>query len=219
MKSIASRQQRILPVLLVCLSLLPLRQAVAQEATSAVTMKMTEHLNDMVLQGVTTMNTMRRSVEPAPAATPATVTRLKMDKINSRYVEQQDQIVDRVYRLVWSRCSLGQRWDHDRCVGTVRQYTYDQALMRANEQWRLPTRAELATLIDRSRKNMPEALAIDSVAFPDMDLDKLMYWSSEEENNSFAWAVLFADTGVSGVLYRSHRYAVRLVRSMPAPSD
>jgi hypothetical protein len=56
-------------------------------------------------------------------------------------------------------------------------------------------------------------LAIDSVAFPGMDLDKLMYWSSDEENNSFAWAVLFIDGGVPGILYRSHRYAIRLVRT------
>jgi hypothetical protein len=130
-------------------------------------------------------------------------------------VEKQDEIFDKIYQLTWSRCSLGQRWDNNQqiCVGQVRQVSYDQALLRTNEQWRLPTREELATLIDRTRKTMPEALAIDSVAFPDMDPDKLYYWSSSEENNSFAWAVLFVDTGIPAILYRSHRLAVRLVRN------
>jgi hypothetical protein len=145
-----------------------------------------------------------------------------MDKINSRFVEKQDEIFDRIFHLTWARCSLGQHWVNNKgCVGKVRQYTFDQALdiinARAGEddnaQWRIPTRTELATLLDRTKRNQLEMLAIDSVAFPGMDLDKLMYWSSDEENNSFAWAVLFIDGGVPGILYRSHRYAIRLVRT------
>ena len=211
--------QRILSVLLIALSFLCALQTRAQEEQSGVAMKMTEHLNELLEQGAATMNAMRRTVDARPVATAATPalapTRLKMDKINSRYLEQQDEIIDRRYKLAWARCSLGQHWDHvnKRCAGTVRQYTYDQAVSRANERWRLPTAAELATLIDRTKKNSPEVLAVDSVAFPDMDMDKLIYWSSEEENNSFAWAVLFVDTGIPAILYRSHRYAVRLVRN------
>ena len=198
-----------------CLAMLFARLAGAQEAPSGVAMKMTEHLNQVIEQGVVTLNSLQQN-KPAPSAPAArpVVAKLKMDKINARFVEQQDEIVDRVFHLTWSRCSLGQHWvSAQGCVGKVRQYSYDQALSRSNEQWRLPTRAELATLIDRTKKNQPELLAIDSVAFPDMDRDKLLYWSSDEENNSFAWAVLFIDGGIPGILYRSHRYAVRLVKN------
>jgi len=205
---------------MLCLAFFYAPLASAQENNSGVAMKMTEHLNQLVEQGVNTMHQMLQKTNTTPPATPPDAsarpmpTKLKMDKINSRFVEKQDEIVDRITHLVWSRCSLGQLWDQNRgCVGKVRQYTYDQALSRGNQQWRLPTRAELATLIDRTKKNQPELLATDSVAFPDMERDKLLYWSSDEENNSFAWAVMFIDGGVPGILYRSHRYAVRLVRN------
>jgi len=175
-------------------------------------MKMAETLNSLIEQGTATLNSMRRTVYAEPAE--PTVVTLKMDKINSRFVAKEDQVYDRFTNLTWSRCSLGQRWVKSHgCVGTVRQVRFDQAQRFANEQWRLPTNAELATLIDRSKKHTPDVLAIDSVAFPDMDLRKLYYWTSTEEDNSFAWAVLFVDTGIPSILYRDHRYALRLVHS------
>jgi len=201
-------------------------QVTAQDSSSGVAMKMSEQLNQVIEQGVATMRQMQQKASATPAAaTPAVkpvVTKLKMDKINSRFVEKQDEIFDRIFHLTWSRCSLGQRWVSGKgCVGKVRQYTYDQAINiinarageEGNAQWRIPTRTELASLLDHTKRNQPEMLSIDSVAFPDMDRDKLMYWSSDEENNSFSWAILFIDGGVPGILYRSHRYAIRLVRS------
>ena len=195
-----------------CLLLSP--AAHAQSASPAIIMKMSDYMDSVVDQGIATLRALKNQSEtdPAPAAPP--VITMKLDKINSRFVEKQDQIIDRLHHLTWSRCSVGQRWVKEQgCVGTVRQFTYDQALLRANDVWRIPTANELATLIDRTKKNMPEALAIDSIAFPGMDLDRLYYWSSDEVDNSFAWAVLFVDTGVPSILYRSHRYALRLVRS------
>jgi len=199
-----------------CFTPLFILPAHAQSASSPIVLKMADYMDSVVDRGVETMNAFKArvstdAVAPAPAAT--TATPLKLDKINSRFIEKQDVIYDRVHHLTWSRCSQGQRWARDKgCVGTVRQYSFDQAQQLGNEQWRLPTTAELATLIDHTKKNMPQELAIDSVAFPDMDPDRLFYWSSDEENNSFAWAVLFIDSGMPGVLYRSHRYAVRLLR-------
>jgi len=178
---------------------------------SEVKMKMTENLNSTIQEGVNALKSMQRSPQVKPVST---VTKLKMDKMNSRYVEQGDQVYDKVSQLTWSRCSLGQHWVAGKgCIGTVRQISFDQAAKFSNEQWRIPTAAELAGLIDRSKKNMPDVLATDSLAFPDMDLDKLYYWSATEENNSFAWAVLFVDGGVPSILYRSHRYAVRFVHT------
>jgi hypothetical protein len=178
---------------------------------SGVSMKITEHVNQVVEQGVATMKNRQRRKK---GGTLPPVTQLKMDKMSSRYVENNDEIYDRITNLTWARCSFGQRWVKTQgCVGSVRQLSFDQAMKRAGGQWRLPTQTELVTLIDKTKKNMPLVLAINSVAFPDMDLDKLYYWSGTEENMSFAWAVLFVDGGVSSILYRNHRYAVRFVRS------
>ena len=180
-------------------------------------MKMTEDLHSTVQQGIATMNAMKRNANVGTAAAPApapVITKLKMDKMNSRYVEKEDEIYDRISNLTWSRCSLGQRWVNSKgCIGTVRQVSFDQAQKYTNDQWRLPTRIELTGLIDHTKTSMPTVLTIDSQAFPGMDLTKLYYWTDTEENNSFAWAVLFIDSGIPSILYRSHRYAVRLVHS------
>lgn len=206
-------------VLLVCLTIAFTSLAHADEPEqendsnfSLVKMKMEESLHNLIEQGAATFNRMKRGIVPEPV-TPTVVT-LKMDKINTRFVEKEDEVYDRVYNLTWSRCSLGQRWVKSKgCVGMVRQVSFDQAQRYINDQWRLPTKAELTTLANVTQKSMPAVLAIDSVAFPDMDLNKLYYWSGSEENNSFAWAVLFVDSGIPSILYRDHRYAVRLVRS------
>lgn len=219
--ALAGRSQKILKATGLCLLMSTASLVAAQDNSSGVAMKMTEHLNQVIEQGVATMRQAQQKASTTPSDSPAVkpvVAKLKMDKINSRFVEKHDEIVDRIFHLTWSRCSLGQHWVSSKgCVGTVRQYTYDQALTMFNgsgeAQWRIPTRTELATLLDRTKRNQPEMLATDSVAFPDMDPDKLMYWSSDEENNSFAWAVLFIDGGIPGILYRSHRYAIRLVRN------
>ena len=195
----------------------------AHAEPTGIALKMADYLDSMIQSGVETLDRLRHSTEsetasaavPVPVASPVTpsATHMKMDKINSRFVEKDNEIYDTKTKLTWSRCSEGQRWDKRKgCVGTVRQYGFDQAQKLVNETWRMPTRDELAGLSDRTKKAAPEDLAIDTVAFPDMDPNKLMYWSSEVEDNSFAWAVMFIDTGMPGVLYRSHRYAVRLVR-------
>jgi hypothetical protein len=181
---------------------------------SVVLMKMTENLNSLVEQGVATLHSLKRNFAPEPAPSTPAVAILKMDKMNSRYIEKEDEVFDRVNNLTWSRCSFGQRWVTSKgCIGAVRQITFDQATRFTSPQWRLPTRAELASLIDPTKKSIPAALTIDSVAFPDMDLNKLCYWTGTEENNSFAWAVLFVDGGIPSILYRSHRYAMRLVHT------
>jgi len=193
-----------------------LAQSHSTEA-SGVAMQMTKDLNSAVQQGIATMNSLKRNVDvnaAAPAVATPVITKLKMDKMNSRYVENDGEIYDRITNLTWSRCSLGQRWVNSKgCVGMVRQISFDQAQKYVNDQWRLPTRAELTGLIDHTKTSIPTVLTIDSQAFPDMDLTKLYYWTATEENTSFAWAVLFIDSGIPSILYRSHRYAVRLVHS------
>lgn len=200
------------------------------DGMAGIRMKMTEYLNSSIEQGIATVNKMKRLVSADSAADSAAVTasavlpvtplvtapatKLKLDNINSRYVAKQDEVYDRAHNLSWSRCSLGQHWINSKgCAGTVRQVKFDQAAQFANGKWRLPSQAELATLIDPTKKNMLSALSIDTVAFPDMDETKLYYWTSTEHDNSFAWAVLFVDSGIRSILYREHRYAVRMVRT------
>ena len=199
-----------------------------QAEPTGIALKMADYLDSMIQSGVDTLDRLRRTndaesgkdavpvaspvASSVPPITPA-ATHMKLDKVNSRFVEKNSEIYDARTKLTWSRCSEGQRWDKLKgCIGIVRQYTFDQAQKLANETWRLPTKSELVSLIDRTKKSTPEDFAIDTIAFPGMDPNRLMYWSSEDEDNSFAWAVMFIDTGVPAILYRSHKYAIRLVR-------
>lgn len=210
---------RALTALLALLFFMP---AGARAAPSGISLKMADYLDSLIDAGTATLARLRDNAQagsaaatPAPQPAPAMPAgRMKLDKINARFVERDNEIFDRQTRLIWARCSAGQRWNAEQgCVGKVKVYTFDQASQLGDGTWRVPTTKELSTLIDRSRQSSPDQLSIDTVAFPDMARERLFYWSSDEEDNSFAWAVLFIDTGIPGILYRSHRYAVRLVKS------
>ena len=84
--------------------------------------------------------------------------------------------------------------------------------LAGHADWRLPTRAELLTLVDRSRYNP----AIDTTFFPDTHND--WYWTSTAcaWSSSLAWCVDFSD-GQCGGGSRGNGYSlVRAVRSLPA---
>lgn len=136
-------------------------------------------------------------------------------KANPRYAIQGDTIYDKKTDLTWMRCSVGQKWvEGNGCVGVVKTYTFDAALRFQNGSWRVPTKEELATLIDRTRKAQQQKPAIDEGAFPDMDLEQLWYWTRTFTDDSGVWGVHFCDGSFIDNFYydRSRTSAVRLVR-------
>lgn len=138
--------------------------------------------------------------------------------------------------LMWMRCSVGQEWTGERCAGEVARLSWNQALTRADEMvfagrddWRLPTREELYTLVycSSGRRFALDAEGgagacdgdfkkpvILGAVFPDTPLAN--YWSSTP-NEMFsykAWGVAFV-SGLIGAGSRTEYVAVRLVRSAP----
>lgn len=117
-------------------------------------------------------------------------------------------------KLMWMRCSLGQRWQDGRCLGRADNLTWPDALSAAEQvrfadyaDWRLPTLRELSSIIDQSCRSP----AINLQAFPDTPTS--WYWSSTRYayQNNLSWGVYF-DMGYqdySGRYLPSH---VRLVR-------
>ncbi len=133
--------------------------------------------------------------------------------INPRYVIQGDTVYDQKADLTWQRCSVGQHWKEGMgCVGVVETFTFDQAQQQAGGGWRVPSKGELRSLIDRKRAANHQSPTIDVVAFPDMVEHTLWYWTSTPNGDSLGWNVIF-DAGHVSNHYRSNRYAVRLVRS------
>ncbi len=127
---------------------------------------------------------------------------------DARYQAKGDVIYDTKTDLTWQRCSVGQHWKEGAgCVGVIKQMSWDEAKAQAQNGWRLPSKDELTTLL-APNCNKP---SINEKAFPDMELDKLWYWTSSENGAFLAWLVNFAD-GNSNSYDRTDTGSVRLVR-------
>ena len=122
---------------------------------------------------------------------------------------------DVLKKIEWMRCSLGQVWEENTCVGSAKLLTHDQldeALSlinaRAGNNWRLPTRDELESLV--IEKDLPPT--IDAETFPETDARG--YWTSEANFLSprFFWSVNFLTGHTYGRTSPSVPNAVRLVR-------
>ena len=104
-------------------------------------------------------------------------------------------------------CSVGQRWEGDKCTGAVEGLTWEQARKAAHDTWRLPTREELLTLIEQPCGLPASAKAV----FPAFDPYHPSYWSSSAPDPDLAFEVGF-DNGAIFDGYRTAPNAVRLVR-------
>ena len=125
----------------------------------------------------------------------------------SRYQAQGSEVLDTTTHLVWRRCSVGQRWtDANGCVGVIQQLTWEDARKQATQGWRLPSKVELASLVEPACGSP----AIDERAFPDVELTKLWYWSSTREG-ALVWYVAFGGGSLQQASATSWN-AVRLVR-------
>ena len=128
----------------------------------------------------------------------------------SRYEINNGEVYDKDKNLTWQRCSLGQNWKEGKgCEGTINTYTFQEALQQAGTKWRLPTKDELSSLVDKSRPDFP---AIDSETFPGMNENVTGYWSNTPYNTERSWNVRFT-SGIAADDINVRRFGVRLVRS------
>jgi len=134
--------------------------------------------------------------------------------INERYCDLGDgTVLDTQTNLQWMRCALGQTWDGENCVGKAIRFNWDEAntAVKDHQQvndndWRLPSLEELATLIVEGEKP-----TIDSKVFPNT---LAWFWSSslDADNSSYVWGVNFHNGDINNN-YRSGNSYVRLVRN------
>lgn len=134
----------------------------------------------------------------------------------------QPTVTHLVTGLVWARCSLGQSWNaaENTCGadGSATRFTWDAALAAAEqadyagtEDWRLPNKKELASLIEFGCF----APAVNSSVFPATFTDSA-YWTSTPLPPGFspaaAWMVDFAQGSFTSSA-RTAELHVRLVRA------
>lgn len=119
--------------------------------------------------------------------------------------------------LVWKRCGEGQTWDGTTCAGEASAHTWQQALRLAKKasfagksSWRLPTREELSSILERACHSP----AIDLQVFP--ATPSAWFWSASQVTSCTggAWAVGF-DYGDGSSDDESSLNRVRLVRDGP----
>jgi len=138
---------------------------------------------------------------------------------DSHYTDNGDgTVTDSQTGLMWRQCSEGQGTVLTECdTGSAATYTWQGALQRAqtvngvgfggHNDWRLPNRNELVSLIE-SRCISP---AINETVFPNTGV--LGYWSASPNASSSdgAWNVVFYSGRVSS-LDKNNALYVRLVR-------
>lgn len=141
----------------------------------------------------------------------------------SRFQDNGDgTVTDVESKLMWMRCSSGQRWLGNRCVGTAATYGWADARRQAEQvnrdgaafynDWRLPSLRELATITDRRCRNPRTHAAI----FP--ETPSAAFWSATPRPGDTAGErALALSFGAEGVLLarKDERLHLRLVRTGP----
>ena len=116
-------------------------------------------------------------------------------------------VTDTTTGLMWTRENVGNgEMKHDDAAQACKD-----CHLGGYADWRLPTRAELLTLVDDTRYEP----AIDVSAFPNCKSG--WYWTSTVAawNSACAWIVNFSN-GYANYNYRNNKAFVRAVRAAPA---
>lgn len=127
-------------------------------------------------------------------------------------------VTDGATGLIWDQCPWGQS-GATCATGSASPHTWAEALAvavtanaanyKGHDDWRLPNRTELESLVDIEAASNP---TIDTTAFPNTPPSQ-WYWSSttNADDPAFAWYVAF-DGGGAGYYGKNTAGRVRLVR-------
>ena len=128
---------------------------------------------------------------------------------------------DYINKLEWMRCSVGQHWENDTCVGEVLMLSVAEAqeiIERVDNLdgggWRLPTVKELQTIVSKV-ETRPDDIEpnIDQKTFPNTFAGP--YWSVEQSfySKRYQWSVNFFNGQRYNRFFPTQKIAVRLVRN------
>lgn len=126
------------------------------------------------------------------------------------------EVTDSTTKLAWRRCAQGLRWDGKACSGKLMTFKYSQAKDAAadaakadSKPWRIPTKDELVTLVDKTAKKKPR---IDVTVFPQTPAQPFWAMRPGSDDDLNAWLVNFANGKVHGNAGQ-RKFPLRLVRA------
>lgn len=134
-----------------------------------------------------------------------------------RYVllYEGEEVLDRESHLIWKRCANGTKYTQHRCVGEPDGNCASVGALPSlarDTPWRLPTQAELHSLVLRQNPYGDRSKSVvDEAAFPDTPKDKFVATGERKAVISY---VDFS-SGQSGVSRPLCNYLVRYVRDAP----
>lgn len=130
---------------------------------------------------------------------------------------------DKITRLTWMRCALGQQWDGKTCAGSAVRYLWqdiDWAKETLNlngyaghADWRIPLLPELASVVEAGCVS-PKTIRINTTVFPATPPG--VFWSSMQKpgTEDYAYTLDFSAGGATPTL-KTSTGAMRLVRGGP----
>lgn len=136
---------------------------------------------------------------------------------NAQFYSEGIKVIDFENKVEWYRCTLGQTFniDTEKCDGNAVKLNHlevEVAISQANEQlggnWRLPTRAELETLICEHC----QPPKIDTRYFPGTQSEP--YWTGEKNwiSPKNYWSVNFMTGDTYGRFFPQQSLLVMIVR-------
>ena len=131
------------------------------------------------------------------------------------FIDKGYYVIDLKNRVEWLKCTVGQIWDNEKCVGDPVKLTLEEAEILTNQvsielggEWRLPDKKELVSLICKSCDNVK----INESIFPDTPAE--IFWTSQRNwwSPKFFWSVNFFTGYTYGRFVPEKKLFVRFLR-------
>lgn len=135
---------------------------------------------------------------------------------STEYIDKGYYVIDLKLKVEWLKCSIGQKWNNDKCEGKPIKLNLEEAeeikilvKEKLGGNWRLPKRKELESLICKKC----EATKINSEIFPNTPAEP--FWTSQRNwwSPRFFWSVNFFTGHSYGRFVPEKKLYIRLVKS------
>ena len=134
---------------------------------------------------------------------------------SKNFIDKGYYVIDLKNRVEWLKCSVGQVWENENCIGDPIKITLndaqnltDQVSIQLGGEWRLPDKKELMSLICK----VCNKAKIDESLFPETPAE--IFWTSQRNwwSPKFFWSVNFFTGYTYGRFVPEKKLFVRFLR-------